>query len=305
MFDTSEAGAWQCKEEIPVVVVEIGYWPQKARAQRVREAQAQYCAKDSRAELVTTYDLSRFYHFDTPSFLVGGHRIAQAYQRAVLASVTCPSTAPTPNPTPCAGVSLKVDVLTDNYPGETSWTLTNNCATSPVINDPGYSLAGTSHSNIYCLSPAEYTFLITDSYGDGICCSYGSGSYSVKYEGGIVASGGAFGGSDSTLFGNCGPTPTSPPTSPPTIFPTKSPTVAPSSSPSTNSPTKSPSGAPSSSPTETVSCLEHLCVCVLVDSKIASFFARFANLTHLFLSFSSFYSLPQIQKLLRPRLVPE
>lgn len=26
MFDASEAGTWQCVEEIPVVVVQIGYW---------------------------------------------------------------------------------------------------------------------------------------------------------------------------------------------------------------------------------------------------------------------------------------
>ena len=26
MFDASEAGTWQCAEQIPVVVVQIGYW---------------------------------------------------------------------------------------------------------------------------------------------------------------------------------------------------------------------------------------------------------------------------------------
>ena len=42
MFNASEAGAWQCKEEIPVVVVQIGFWPQKTRADNVQEVQALY-----------------------------------------------------------------------------------------------------------------------------------------------------------------------------------------------------------------------------------------------------------------------
>lgn len=92
MFDASE-GAWQCKQEIPVVVVQIGYWPQNDRAQRVREAQVEYCDGDPRAELAIMDDLSRFYHFDAPSFLISGHRIAQAYRSAVQRNVTCPSTS--------------------------------------------------------------------------------------------------------------------------------------------------------------------------------------------------------------------
>jgi len=100
MFDASKAGTWQCKEEIPVVVVQIGYFPQTARAQRVREAQTLYCNGDPRAELVTVEDLSQFYHMDPPSLLIEGHRIAQAYQAAIQGNVTCSSTsAPGPSPT--------------------------------------------------------------------------------------------------------------------------------------------------------------------------------------------------------------
>ena len=35
-----------------------------------------------------------------------------------------------------------------------------------------------------------YRFTINDSYGDGICCSYGNGSYSVSYDGVVMGSGG-------------------------------------------------------------------------------------------------------------------
>ena len=44
---------------------------------------------------------------------------------------------------------------------------------------------------------------INDAYGDGICCQYGSGSYSVSVDGVTVASGGQFATSESTSFGTC------------------------------------------------------------------------------------------------------
>ena len=31
-----------------------------------------------------------------------------------------------------------------------------------------------------------YSFVISDTYGDGICCSYGNGSYSVTYNGTVT-----------------------------------------------------------------------------------------------------------------------
>lgn len=99
MFDASEAGTWQCKEQIPVVVVQLGYWPQNDRAENVREAEYQYCEQDPRAELVVIDDLSRNYHVDAPSFLIGGYRIAQAYQVAAQANITCPSSTPSTPPT--------------------------------------------------------------------------------------------------------------------------------------------------------------------------------------------------------------
>jgi hypothetical protein len=93
MFDASEFGTWQCKEEIPVVVVQVGYWPNGDEgAQRVRDAQAEYCSNDPRAKLVISYDLSRNFHYDAASFLVTGNRIAHAYQAALKGEVVCPAT---------------------------------------------------------------------------------------------------------------------------------------------------------------------------------------------------------------------
>jgi len=106
-----------------------------------------------------------------------------------------------------------VDVLTDNFPYETSWTLTNTC-TGQIQESVGrnilYTTAATKYSNKYCVPPARYQFKISDSFGDGICCVYGDGSYEVTSDGVSVASGGQFTSATSSDFGSCGSTP--PPT---------------------------------------------------------------------------------------------
>ena len=48
-----------------------------------------------------------------------------------------------------------------------------------------------------------YTFTIVDSQDDGICCKYGTGSYSLKTpSGAIIAAGGDFGAIETTKFSN-------------------------------------------------------------------------------------------------------
>mmetsp|Transcript_16152 Transcript_16152/g.34924 ORF Transcript_16152/g.34924 Transcript_16152/m.34924 type:complete len:230 (+) Transcript_16152:1366-2055(+) len=141
MFAASSLGIWECKEQIPVVVVQIGYWPQdnNGRAQRVREAQAKYTAIDPRAELVKLDDLSRFYHFDAPSFLIGGNRIARAYQAVMQASVSCPQTsAPTYSPTnsPTTLYQFCAQLKQNQCSGDCSW-----------IKDGPNSRCGTTSSN--------------------------------------------------------------------------------------------------------------------------------------------------------------
>jgi len=175
---------------------------------------------------------------------------------------------PTPPPTPCPDMEIVVNILTDKYPEETSWTLTNNCDGSEIT--PGeYVQKEFSHVQPYCLPLGEYTFVMEDAYGDGICCVYGSGSYEVTSNGESVASGGEFDGSEATTFGSCSTT--SPTKSPavatiepsvsaapiaPTTSPTSEPTRSPQSgtiAPTTNSPTREPTGSPLSitaAPTE-------------------------------------------------------
>jgi hypothetical protein len=55
-----------------------------------------------------------------------------------------------------------------------------------------------------CIPKGCYVFTMTDSYGDGMCCGYGQGSYSLEVDGvSLISNGGDFGSSAYTLFGNC------------------------------------------------------------------------------------------------------
>ena len=97
----------------------------------------------------------------------------------------------------CSGTEGTLRLITDNYGSETSWRITQNGTT--VESGSGYS-SNTTNDIDMCLSDGDYTFTIDDSYGDGICCSFGSGSYSLTFAGNQVASGGQFGRTESTNF---------------------------------------------------------------------------------------------------------
>ena len=104
-------------------------------------------------------------------------------------------------PCTCDGVEVTVTVNFDNYPEETSWEISSGNTT--VFNGGTYPNEpdGSTSSFSQCLADGCYTFTMSDSYGDGLCCSYGTGSYTVSDESdNILASGASFGGSESTDF---------------------------------------------------------------------------------------------------------
>jgi len=116
------------------------------------------------------------------------------------------------------GASSLLELTTDNYPAETAWDIKNSSG-DEKYNGSGYSDANTLHSIDMCLASDEYTFSITDAYGDGICCSYGNGGYKIIVDGTEVVNGGNFGNSETETFTvNANPTAPSPsapsPTSP-------------------------------------------------------------------------------------------
>ena len=98
---------------------------------------------------------------------------------------------------PCSDVT--VTILTDNYPGETTWTVTNGSGTTVMSGGP-YSTSGTTFNETACLEVGCYTLNVFDSYGDGICCAYGIGSYTVTVDGTDVVTGGEFGTSTTENF---------------------------------------------------------------------------------------------------------
>ncbi|NHN26949.1 T9SS type A sorting domain-containing protein [Flavobacterium jejuense] len=103
------------------------------------------------------------------------------------------------NPPTCTNVNI--NFVFDNYPEETSWQILNS--SNQVVESGGTygsQADGSSLTITKCLAAGCYTFKINDSYGDGICCSYGNGSYSVTSNGSTLASGGSFGSSESTNF---------------------------------------------------------------------------------------------------------
>ena len=95
--------------------------------------------------------------------------------------------------------SVVVTITTDNYPGETTWTITDADGNLMLSGGP-YSNSGTGYSQQTNLCSGCYTFTINDSYGDGICCGFGNGSFNVTAGGTSVLSGGAFAFSTSGTF---------------------------------------------------------------------------------------------------------
>lgn len=94
--------------------------------------------------------------------------------------------------------NIVVSIVQDNYPAETSWDLRDGTTNNIIA-------SGTSVGGSYFVDPSLcYVFNFYDSYGDGICCGYGDGSYSVTLDGDLVASGGDFDFQESTSF-NCPP----------------------------------------------------------------------------------------------------
>lgn len=99
----------------------------------------------------------------------------------------------------CTDNVTTITILTDNYPTETAWTLTN-ASGNVVATGGGYTSRNTTYTEEACLPDGCYVFNITDSYGDGICCSYGNGAYTINLNGTDIATGGNFGRSTKEEF---------------------------------------------------------------------------------------------------------
>jgi hypothetical protein len=129
------------------------------------------------------------------SYNVGVRAKDAAGNLSALTSITIT----TQNPS-CTNVTLTLKL--DNYPEETSWTIKNSGGTTVASGGTyGSSPDGSTITSVNCLPAGCYTFTINDSYGDGICCAYGNGSYTLKDAAGTtLASGASFTSSASHNF---------------------------------------------------------------------------------------------------------
>ena len=93
------------------------------------------------------------------------------------------------------GEDLTVTILTDEYPGETTWTVTDINGTVVASGGP-YATTATEYVEQVCVGAGCYTFTINDSFGDGICCGYGQGGYTLTSQG-AEPSGGEFNDTES------------------------------------------------------------------------------------------------------------
>ncbi len=127
--------------------------------------------------------------------------------------VDCGGSSCAPCSTACTDNEVTISITFDNYPEETSWSLTNS--SGQTVASDSYSSSNADGSTVtedLCLPDGCYTFTINDAYGDGICCSYGNGSFSVTDSSSVLASGGSFGSTESNEIcvgdGGTNPTPT-------------------------------------------------------------------------------------------------
>ncbi|MEO1434324.1 MAG: PKD domain-containing protein [Bacteroidota bacterium] len=98
--------------------------------------------------------------------------------------------------------TVNIDIVVDNFPGETTWAILDENGNSLATGGPYHgNPSGTLVSEQACVPDGCYSFVIYDSFGDGICCGFGQGSYTVTDSiGSVLAAGGEFDYVESTAF---------------------------------------------------------------------------------------------------------
>ncbi len=101
-----------------------------------------------------------------------------------------------------ADTYVTLRLLTDNYGAETTWTLTQNGGGTVASGGPYTTgTVGYVDQQLCVQSGLCYTFTINDSEGDGICCGFGTGNYSLGDAGGYsIWTGAAFNSSEQVQF---------------------------------------------------------------------------------------------------------
>ena len=82
-------------------------------------------------------------------------------------------------------------MFTDQYGNETSWEIYNpNLPAGPAVvaASPGGYFGNNLFNSMVILPPGDYEFVIYDSFGDGICCGFGEGWFSLTNNCGLDVS---------------------------------------------------------------------------------------------------------------------
>merc|ERR1719343_448776 len=171
-------------------------------------------------------------------------------------------------PIECSGQVISIEISTDAFPREITWNVTDGYRNNETVLSGGpYFRGNTKFVHKQCLNAGNYTFIIFDREGDGLCCWYGEGGYKVSIEGDTIRKGGEFKQREATDFIIHGIRPSAAPSRKPSILEPLEPsleslTVSPFNSTSaelSSSPTNSPSAAlslpPSNSPSFKLSAL--------------------------------------------------
>jgi M6 family metalloprotease-like protein len=118
-----------------------------------------------------------------------------------------PTPSPTSAPTETCEHVLQVEVKTDRFPKETNWEL---------VDSSGQRIMAAGHNRedareelepstrlqwSKCLPPGEdFTFTMYDTYGDGFCCSYGNGEWTLWLDDEVIGTGSSFSFRDEVAF---------------------------------------------------------------------------------------------------------
>jgi len=111
-----------------------------------------------------------------------------------------PISSSSPSSEPCEFATFNLELQTDNYGDETTWTLEDSTA-GEVIAEAMFVVSNRLYQEEVCLTPGPcFLFTLFDSFGDGICCEEGDGYYIVSVDDEDIGSGGNFEDEDSVDF---------------------------------------------------------------------------------------------------------
>jgi hypothetical protein len=101
----------------------------------------------------------------------------------------------------CTDNEVQLILNHDNYGNETAWDVVDAAGQIVASGSSNIALSNTTVVETLCLPTGCYTLNVYDSWGDGMCCNYGFGGYTLVDSVGMFSiSGGSFGHVDSRNF---------------------------------------------------------------------------------------------------------